>query len=146
MGHGFFSRRRTELDQEGEGKEIEKTGCGCQLVMGAKILMITTIDEFDAGIYEYLLGEILQIFAESGKGQLIFTSHNLRPLEVLVKKFICFTTTNPQNRYYHLKNVGATNNLRRMYIQEIQVNEQDEEIYKATKKHKIIAALRKAGW
>lgn len=103
------------------------------------------IDELDAGIFEYLLGELLQIFAESGKGQLIFTSHNLRPLEVLDKKFICFTTTNPNNRYIHMKNVGASNNLRNLYFREIQMNEQDEEVYKATKKHKIIAALRKAG-
>jgi hypothetical protein len=44
-----------------------------------------------------------------------------------------------------MKNVGASNNLRNLYFREIQMNEQDEEIYKATKKHKIIAALRKAG-
>ena len=35
------------------------------------------IDELDAGIFEYLLGEILSIISQSGKGQLIFTSHNL---------------------------------------------------------------------
>ena len=110
-----------------------------------EIIDTVAIDELDAGIFEYLLGELLQIFAESGKGQLIFTSHNLRPLEVLDKKFICFTTTNPDNRYIHMKNVGASNNLRNLYFREIQMNEQDEEIYKATKKHKIIAALRKAG-
>ena len=103
------------------------------------------IDELDAGIFEYLLGEILQIFEESGKGQLIFTSHNLRPLEVIDKKFICFTTTNPENRYIRLKNVGASNNLRNLYFREILLGEQDEEIYKATKKQKIVAAFRKAG-
>ena len=143
------------VNREGNELPIRCASDGARKIISVLSLIIdayneksltVAIDEFDAGIYEYLLGEILQIFAESGKGQLIFTSHNLRPLEVLDKKFICFTTTNPQNRYYHLKNVGATNNLRRMYIQEIQVNEQDEEIYKATKKHKIIAALRKAGW
>lgn len=103
------------------------------------------VDELDAGVFEYLLGEILQIFEESGKGQLIFTSHNLRPLEVIDKKFICFTTTNPDNRYIRLKNVGATNNLRNLYFREILLGEQDEEIYKATKKQKIVAAFRKAG-
>ena len=30
------------------------------------------VDELDAGIFEYLIGEILQIISESGKGQLIF--------------------------------------------------------------------------
>ena len=39
------------------------------------------IDEFDSGIYEYLLGELLEIMNESAKGQFVFTSHNLRPLE-----------------------------------------------------------------
>lgn len=103
------------------------------------------IDEFDAGVFEYLLGEILQIFEESGKGQLIFTSHNLRPLEVIDKNFIYFTTTNPDNRYIRFKNVGITNNLRNLYFREILLGEQDEEIYKATKKQKIVSAFRKAG-
>ena len=53
------------------------------------------VDELDAGIFEYLLGEILNIISEKGKGQLIFTSHNLRPLETLDKGFIAFTTTSP---------------------------------------------------
>ena len=103
------------------------------------------IDEFDAGIFEYLLGEILQALEESGKGQFIFTSHNLRPLEVIDKKFLYFTTTNPQNRYIRLKNIAATNNLRDTYFREILLNEQDEEIYNRTKRFKIVAALKKAG-
>jgi AAA15 family ATPase/GTPase len=103
------------------------------------------IDEFDAGIFEYLLGEILQIIEESGKGQFIFTSHNLRPLEVINKRFLYFTTTNPDNRYIHLKNIGKTNNLRNTYFREIILGEQDEEIYKATQKFKIVEALDKVG-
>ena len=103
------------------------------------------IDEFDAGIFEYLLGEILQAMEESGKGQFIFTSHNLRPLEVINKKFLCFTTTNPQNRYIRLKNIATTNNLRDTYIREILLNEQEEEIYNCTKRFNIVAAMRKAG-
>ena len=46
------------------------------------------VDELDAGIFEYLLGELLHIISEKGKGQLIFTSHNLRPLETLDKGFV----------------------------------------------------------
>lgn len=103
------------------------------------------VDEFDAGVFEYLLGEILQILEESGKGQFIFTSHNLRPLEVIDKKFLVFTTTNPNNRYYRLKNIGNSNNLRDSYFREIILGEQDEEIYSKTKKYRIVAALRKAG-
>ncbi len=103
------------------------------------------VDEFDSGVYEYLLGEILQALEESGKGQFIFTSHNLRPLEVINKKFLYFTTTNPRNRYIRLKNIAATNNLRDTYFREIIMNEQVEELYKQTKRHRIIAAIKKAG-
>lgn len=103
------------------------------------------IDEFDAGIYEYLLGEILQVMEEYGKGQFIFTSHNLRPLEVINKKFICFTTTNPQNRFYRLKNIAATNNLRDTYFREIMFNDQKEKLYEGTKQFKIVDAFIKAG-
>jgi len=102
------------------------------------------IDEFDAGVFEYLLGEILQTFEESGKGQFIFTSHNLRPLEVINKKFLVFTTTNPQNRYFRLKNIAATNNLRDTYFREIILGEQEEQVYNKTKNYKIAAAMRKA--
>ncbi len=103
------------------------------------------IDEFDAGVFEYLLGEILQIMEESGKGQFIFTSHNLRPLEIIDKKHLVFTTTNPNNRYFRLKNIGQSNNLRDIYFREILIGEQSEEVYSKTKKFKIEAALKKAG-
>jgi AAA15 family ATPase/GTPase len=103
------------------------------------------VDEFDAGIFEYLLGEILQAMEESGKGQFIFTSHNLRPLEVINKKFLYFTTTNPENRYIKLKNIGSCNNLRDVYFRELVIGEQDEQIYQNTKRFKIVSALRKAG-
>ena len=103
------------------------------------------IDEFDAGIFEYLLGEILEIFQESGKGQLIFTAHNLRPLEVLDKKFVYFTTTDSKNRYTQLKHIGKTNNLRNTYLREIVLGtEDDEEIYFATEKFNILQALYEA--
>ena len=103
------------------------------------------VDEMDAGIFEYLFGEILQIMEESGRGQLIFTSHNLRPLEVLSRRFLYFTTTNPENRYYRMKNVGANNNLRDLYFREIVMQEQDEELYSSAKRYKIVSALRRAG-
>ena len=100
------------------------------------------IDEFDAGIFEYLLGEILEIFEESGKGQFIFTSHNLRPLEVINKKFLYFTTTDPNRRYTQLKHVGKTNNLRNIYFREIILGG-EEDIYNKTKKYKIVQAFKK---
>lgn len=103
------------------------------------------IDEFDAGIFEYLLGEILQAIEESGHGQFIFTSHNLRPLEVIHNRFLCFTTTNPQNRYIRLKHIGSGGNLRDAYFRELIVDEQDEQVYNRTKRFQIVSALRKAG-
>ena len=103
------------------------------------------IDELDAGIYEYLLGEILNGLETYGKGQFIFTSHNLRPLEVLKKESLVFTTSNPDNRYIRLKGVGRTNNLRSLYLREILGNDQDEQIYDAAKKQRMIAAFMKAG-
>ena len=103
------------------------------------------IDELDAGIFEYMLGEILDIFNKSAKGQLIFTSHNLRPLEMLDKENIMFSTTNPDRRYIRMKNVKATNNLRDTYLRGITLGGQDEVIYEETDSMKIARAFRKAG-
>ncbi len=103
------------------------------------------IDELDSGIFEYLLGEILEILEERGKGQLIFTSHNLRPLEVLDKNNLIFTTTNPNNRYIKLKNVKTNNNLRDMYYRDLVLGGQEENIYDSTNSARIARAFRKAG-
>ena len=103
------------------------------------------IDELDAGVFEYLLGELLKIISEKGKGQLIFTSHNLRPLETLDKGFIAFTTTNPSNRYIRLSNVKETNNLRDFYFRDIVLGEQSEEVYNPTNNAEIALAFREAG-
>ena len=77
--------------------------------------MTLAIDELDAGIHEYLLGELLNSFQQGGRGQLIFTSHNLRPLECLDKRSIVFATSDPEERYIRLKNIKANNNLRDVY-------------------------------
>ncbi|MGO5229464.1 AAA family ATPase [Thermoguttaceae bacterium LCP21S3_D4] len=103
------------------------------------------IDELDAGIFEYMFGELLDIFNKSAKGQLIFTSHNLRALEMLDKDSIMFSTANPDNRYIHMKNVKESNNLRSMYIRSITLGGQEENIYEETDSLKIARAFRKAG-
>lgn len=103
------------------------------------------IDELDAGIFEYMLGELLDIFQKSARGQLIFTSHNLRPLEMLENDSILFSTKNPNNRYIHMKNVRNSNNLRNMYIRSITLGGQAEAIYDETDSLKIARAFRKAG-
>lgn len=103
------------------------------------------IDELDSGIFEYMLGELLNIFNESAKGQLIFTSHNLRALEMLDKNSVMFSTVNAQNRYIHFKNVKGSNNLRKLYIRSITLGGQDETIYEETDSLKIARAFRSAG-
>ena len=103
------------------------------------------VDELDAGIFEYMLGELLDIFHKSAKGQLIFTSHNLRALEMLDKDNIMFSTVNPERRYIRMKNVKASNNLRDTYIRGITLGGQDEVIYEETDSLRIARAFRKAG-
>lgn len=103
------------------------------------------IDELDAGIFEYMLGELLDIFNQSAKGQLIFTSHNLRALEMLDKESIVFSTANPDRRYIRMKNVKSSNNLRDTYLRGITLGGQDEVIYAETDSLKIARAFRKAG-
>lgn len=105
---------------------------------------IAIIDELDAGIFEYLLGEIVDVIAENAKGLLIFTSHNLRPLEVLDYKKIVFTTTNPENRYITIKNIKPTNNLRDTYIRAIQLGGMDESVFEKVNPTKIKRAFRNA--
>lgn len=103
------------------------------------------VDELDSGVFEYLLGELLKIISEQGKGQLIFTSHNLRPLETIDKGFVAFTTTNPNNRYIRFSNVKTNNNLRDFYYRDIVLGEQNECVYELTNNSEIALAFREAG-
>ena len=131
------------MESEGIIKIISILNALIQAFGNSSICLV--IDEFDAGIFEYMLGELLDIFRKSAKGQLIFTSHNLRALEMLDKESIMFSTVNPINRYIHMKNVKDSNNLRSMYIRSITLGGQDETIYEETDSLKIARAFRKAG-
>ncbi len=103
------------------------------------------IDELDSGVFEYLLGELLEIISDRGRGQLIFTSHNLRPLETLHRDMIVFTTTNPDNRYIRFRNVKSNNNLRDFYYRGIVLGGQAEEVYSLTNNSEISYAFMSAG-
>lgn len=103
------------------------------------------IDEFDSGIFEYLLGELIEIIDESAKGQFVFTSHNLRALEKLSYKSIIITTVNPMNRYIQMTGIKPNNNVRDYYYTNIILGGQSEPIYEETKNYKIKRAFRKAG-
>lgn len=77
--------------------------------------VLFVIDELDTSINEYILETYLTILKKEGSGQLIFTSNNLHPLELLDKEQCYFTTNNSDNCYTHLKYVKPNNNLRTLY-------------------------------
>jgi len=103
------------------------------------------IDELDSGVFEYLLGEILQVINDNGKGQLFFTSHNLRLLEVLDSNQMWFSTTNNKDRFIQLKGVKKLSNVRDMYLRAVQLGGQKEELYDETDDYAIRKAFLKAG-
>lgn len=103
------------------------------------------VDELDAGIFEYLLGELIGVLAEEARGQLIFTSHNLRIMEKLDKKNIICSTVNPENRFIALKGIEKTHNRRDFYIRTIVLGGQNERLYDDTDLQDMGYALKKAG-
>ena len=107
--------------------------------------VIAVIDELDSGIYEYLLGELVEVISTGAKGQLIFTSHNLRILEVLESNKVIFSTTNPENRYIRMKGVKRSNNLRDMYLRIIQLGGQEESLYEGKSSTALRISLMRAG-
>lgn len=103
---------------------------------------LMAIDEIDSGIFEYLLGEIVYAFDNFGRGQLIFTSHNMRVLEKVHYKNIFFTTTDLNNAFIQLTNVRDTNNLRDMYYKFIANGYQEGiKLYDMVKTEELVNAL-----
>lgn len=103
------------------------------------------IDEIDSGIFEVLLGDILRVLAQRGRGQLVFTAHNLRVLEVLDHKSIVFSTADPDNRFVQLANVRAGNNLRDMYIRSVSLDAENTRLAQKVKTSHVAVALSRAG-
>ena len=144
----LMSHKNTkEIPLQYESEGIKKIISILQLliVIYNKSSITVAVDEFDSGVFEYLLGELLRIISEKGKGQLIFTSHNLRPLETLDRGFIAFTTTNPEHRYIRMVNLKTNNNLRDFYYRDIVLGEQSEPAYEKTNNSEIAFAFREAG-
>lgn len=102
------------------------------------------VDELDAGIFEYLLGELLSIIEQQGKGQFIFTSHNLRALEKVKKDSLIFSTANPENRFIRINKLGNSN-LRDTYLRGVDLGGFNEPIYEETNSFEIAYAFREAG-
>lgn len=103
------------------------------------------VDELDSGVFEYLLGELLQIIERNARGQLIFTSHNLRALEKLHRDSIVISTANPTQRYVRIPHERGYNNLRNTYLRSIDLGGLEEEIYHSRNSYEISYAFRKAG-
>lgn len=129
-------------ESEGVRKLISLTAALVQV--HARQDAFVAIDELDAGIFEYLLGELLAVIGDFGRGQLLFTAHNLRALETLNVKSIVLSTTNPRNRFIKFKGHRATNNLRDQYLRAINLGGQDESVYASTNKYEIDEALYSA--
>ena len=102
------------------------------------------IDEMDSGVFEFLLGELLELIAERGKGQLIFTAHNLRSLECLSPGSLVFTTTNPRRRFIKFRGSAPSNNLRNQYLRAINLGGQKEPVYEPTSRVDMGAAFYQA--
>jgi ABC-type dipeptide/oligopeptide/nickel transport system ATPase component len=139
---------------EGHEYPLRHESLGIKKIISFLSLLIAThndpgcvlaVDEFDSSVFEFLLGELVSVIKESGCGQLIFTSHNLRPLEKLDDTSICFTTTDPNNRYIKLKK-KATNNLRDMYFRIISLGTNDFDLYSSKSKYALALAFRQVGW
>lgn len=107
--------------------------------------VVLAIDEFDAGIFEYLFGEIIDVMDQGARGQMIFTSHNLRPLEVLSPAGLILTTTDPDDRYDFFKGIRATNNARDMYLRNAFLSQSEDHFYKPTNEYEIAKAFMKIG-
>ena len=73
------------------------------------------VDEMDTSINEIVLDTFIKLFSESGKGQILFTSNNLHPLDLLDKSECYFTTTNPTDRFTHIKYLKTNNSLLNVY-------------------------------
>jgi len=137
--------RRLPFSYESEGVKKLASMISLFSAMYNNPNMLVVIDELDAGIYEYLLGEILEVLNNGGKGQLLFTSHNLRLLEVLKRENLIFSTTNEENRYTNFKDIKKSNNLRTMYLREIVFGGGKEKIYEETDSFFMRKAFEAAG-
>lgn len=104
--------------------------------------VILAIDELDSGVFEFLLGQILDVLGNGLKGQLIFTAHNITALSVLDKAQLYFTTTNPKNRYIKLRNMQSENNPESFYMRALKVGGQKEKLMDETHRGEISRALR----
>ena len=90
---------------------------------------LVAVDEFDSGVFELLLGDMLDQLADGCAGQLVFTAHNLRALEVLPNSCIRTTVTDPDNRFATIPRKSSTNNQRKRYLTASELGWNGPDIY-----------------
>ncbi|PWG59636.1 AAA family ATPase [Bifidobacterium catulorum] len=106
---------------------------------------MVAIDEIDSGVFEQLLGDMLLQIASGIKGQLVFTAHNLRALEVLPSECIRFTVTDSSNRFVPAPKLKPTNNPRKVYLSDVLLGWDGPDLYEAPKARMFANALYRAG-
>lgn len=134
--------RLIRFEQESEGIKSIFSKLPLLIAVYNNSSVTVAIDDMDAGFFEYLLGEVLQLLTEKGRGQLIFTAQNLRPLEMMDRGFIAFTTTNAQERYARMNRVRDVNNLRDVYYREVSLG--DGRFHELTSSIEMGFALKRA--
>ncbi|MBQ7974062.1 MAG: AAA family ATPase [Clostridia bacterium] len=140
-------RGEKEISLKYESAGIKKILCVLSSLIAAfnNSDMCFIVDELDSGVFEYLLGQIVTVFKEDAKGQLIFTSHNLHILELLDNKSIVITRYNTDNCYGKLTNVQTNNNKRLLYLRHIELeDEADGIIYNKTNQYEMSFAFEQA--
>ena len=109
--------------------------------------VLVTIDGLDGGVFEYLLGEMLHEFSRNAQVQLIFTAHNLRPMERMnfPQKTIVLSTLDPNHRFIPYMTVCRTNNPRHQYIQALQIGVKVADLYRCTSPQMLGVGFTLAG-
>ena len=105
--------------------------------------MFLAIDELDSGIFEFILGQFISVFQECAKGQIVFTSHNLRVLELAKKNSIVFSTIYSKKRFIRFSDIKSISKLRDGYLRSMVLDAQKETIYEENDDVEISRALRK---
>ena len=91
-----------KYESTGIKKIIDIYGALCAIEKGK----IVFIDEFDANIHDVLLIKLIEYIINYSKGQFIFTTHNLGPMEVLKNHKHSIDFLSPDSRITSWKNNG----------------------------------------
>ena len=138
----FVNGEQLPLSQESAGlKQLINLAMGFVYVYGDSCGWLV-VDELDAGVFEMLWADIIEAQSKEGKGQILFTAHNLAPLECISPSSIVFTTSNPRNRYVTFSGITKkTNNLRHLYLRALRLGWEGDDLSNGFDRQDIGAAL-----